>query len=166
LDLPVSVVVVNGLQLSSPDEKFFPAYFEDDDYAIRTSKGCLKAVKFDNIHLIHGQLNGSLGYYGSTFRYVNEVKKGSKDPRVFYAKKLLTAGLVASGIYMKKKWGVSNTSKNDCKSIKAMNNKNFTGRGECKRPFLKPFNISDNSLSYWELDHFAQSLVLKTAENI
>eukprot|EP00596_Hydrurales_sp_CCMP1899_P007639 CAMPEP_0119038176 /NCGR_PEP_ID=MMETSP1177-20130426/6903_1 /TAXON_ID=2985 /ORGANISM="Ochromonas sp, Strain CCMP1899" /LENGTH=200 /DNA_ID=CAMNT_0007000363 /DNA_START=413 /DNA_END=1012 /DNA_ORIENTATION=+ len=131
------------------DENFFPAYFEDDDYAIRVSKGIMQAVKFDNIPLIHGELNGSIGYYGSTFRYINQVKEGSKDPLVFYAKKLLEAGFINSGVYMKKKWGLTNTWKNDCKSIVAMNNKNFSGRGECKRPFLKPFNRTENSLSYW-----------------
>jgi hypothetical protein len=76
---------------------------------------------------IYGDVNGSLHYYGSTFKYTNQVKKGSNDPLVIYAKKLLEAGFIHSELYMTKKWGVRNTWRNDCKSIEAMNNKNFSG---------------------------------------
>jgi hypothetical protein len=142
------------------DENFYPAYFEDDDYAIRISKGMLHAVKFDNTHLIHGDRNGSLHYDSSTKKYADQAKEG-KDPLVISFEKLVKAGWINSENYIEKKWGAPNTWENDCKSIQALNNKNFTGRGECRRPFDRPFNRSENSLSYWELDDVARKNLLK-----
>jgi GT2 family glycosyltransferase len=44
------------------DENFYPAYFEDNDYAIRVHYSNYEARHLDNTPLIHGNVDGSKVY--------------------------------------------------------------------------------------------------------
>jgi GT2 family glycosyltransferase len=52
------------------DENYYPAYYEDDDYAIRVHHSGMKAIRFNDTALLHGELDGSLDYLSGIFSYL------------------------------------------------------------------------------------------------
>jgi len=49
------------------DENFYPAYYEDDDYAIRFSLTNLTALRFKHTPMMHGEMRGSAKYVSGIY---------------------------------------------------------------------------------------------------
>lgn len=138
------------------DENIYPAYYEDDDYAIRIRQtNFYKAKVFSDIYLLHGEINGSLDYlsgvYGSL--YSKQAYK-VKDESIEAWRKVHIQGIQYSKQYIEMKWNISlghfdDQIKSDCKSPKSINCEVHT----CLIGNQLPFNNSDYTLSYWELNH-------------
>ena len=53
------------------DENFYPAYYEDDDYAIRIHLSQhFYATKLENTPLMHGEIDGSKGRHFILHTYI------------------------------------------------------------------------------------------------
>ena len=69
--LCVVVVVITSL-VGYFDENFYPAYYEDDDYAIRIHlSNHFYATKLENTPLMHGEIDGSKGVFMSFISYIH-----------------------------------------------------------------------------------------------
>jgi hypothetical protein len=54
------------------DENFYPAYYEDDDYAIRIHLSQhFYATKLENTPLMHGEIDGSKGRHFTLHTYTH-----------------------------------------------------------------------------------------------
>lgn len=140
------------------DENFYPAYYEDEDYGIRVRLSGLKAVKFENTPMHHGELDGSKDYLSGLF---NELYLNPKqDEESLKWRKSHQRGVQHAHSYLERKWGVEvghfdsrgtfhsppkNVPKLDCKSVEGIN-------GKCHPAYTTPFNDSSMSIRDWQLD--------------
>jgi hypothetical protein len=156
------------------DENFYPAYYEDDDYAIRAYYAGMRAVVFNNTALLHGEIDGSKDYLSGVVASVYLSPGAKKDPAIIRWRKLFEAGVERSRGYINKKWGLALEDFNkkrrkrrgaedagkiteiDCKSAAGIN-------GKCRTLFTRPFNDSTRELSHWELDKENRNAILKAA---
>jgi len=145
------------------DENFYPAYYEDDDYAIRVYLSGLKAARFNNTALLHGKIDGSKDYEsGVALNLYFATNKA--DAAVVTWRRLFEAGVVHSEGYMRRKWGIdagkkkapTGAKKVDCKSVAGMN-------GACVVPYRHPFNDSRKPLSWWQLEQDGRDAILRKA---
>ena len=144
------------------DENFYPAYYEDDDYAIRVYLSGLKAARFNNTALLHGKIDGSKDYESGVALNLY-FAKNKADASVVTWRRLFEAGVVHSERYMRRKWGVDagkkapkGAKKVDCKSVAGIN-------GACAVPFRSPFNDSLKPLSWWQLEQGGRDAILRKA---
>ena len=140
------------------DENFFPAYYEDEDYGIRVGLSGLKAVRFDNTPLHHGELDGSKDYLSGLF---DELYLHPKQDEASNAwRKTHQKGVAYGHSYLEKKWGVEvghfdargtfhsppkSVQKLDCKSLEGINSL-------CVPGFTTPFNNASMKITDWELN--------------
>jgi GT2 family glycosyltransferase len=138
------------------DENFYPAWFEDDDYAIRVHHSGMKAVRYNDTPLLHGDINGSLDYVSGMMTTLYKTRRMGND--LWQWRKMFEAGQVFSKTYLESKWGIRITRRNrfDCKGIDSMN-------GECKTGFLTPFHNPQYNLSYWQLNETVRSIIVAAA---
>ncbi len=130
------------------DENFYPAYYEDDDYAIRVHhSGAFAAARFNNTPLLHGDLDGSKDYLSGLFTqlYLRPDKSAATDAW----RRSHELGVRRSVSYIESKWGIKtgdfkDKNKLDCKSVEGIN-------GRCSTGFSRPFNNPQHSLAHWEL---------------
>lgn len=129
------------------DENFYPAYYEDDDYAIRIHYSSYHAVRFNNTPLLHGEIDGSKDYLSGLFTqlYLRPEKNAATDEW----RRAHEAGMKVSVPYIEAKWGAKmgdfkSKTKLDCKSLEGINSK-------CITPYKRPFNDEKHNLSYWEM---------------
>ena len=130
------------------DENFYPAYYEDDDYAIRIHYSGYKAIRYADTPLLHGEIDGSKDYASGIFKEL--YWKPKNDDATKRWKKMFEFGVKTSTKYIASKWGLSFIGKSnklqlDCKTVIAINK-------ICKTPYTIPFNNSNHNLSYWNLD--------------
>lgn len=130
------------------DENFYPAYYEDDDYAIRIHYSGYKAIKFSDTPLLHGEIDGSKDYASGIFKEL--YWKPKNDDATKRWKKMFEFGVKSSTKYIASKWGLtfigkSNKLQLDCKTVIAINKM-------CKTPYMIPFNNTNYKLSYWNFD--------------
>ena len=87
------------------DENFYPAYYEDDDYAIRTHLAQMHALKFNDTALLHGEIDGSKDYLSGVFKelYIGPEKK---SPAMLKWRRMFEYGQAVSKTYIEKKWGI------------------------------------------------------------
>eukprot|EP00597_Dinobryon_sp_UTEXLB2267_P008438 CAMPEP_0170085274 /NCGR_PEP_ID=MMETSP0019_2-20121128/20198_1 /TAXON_ID=98059 /ORGANISM="Dinobryon sp., Strain UTEXLB2267" /LENGTH=236 /DNA_ID=CAMNT_0010301653 /DNA_START=401 /DNA_END=1111 /DNA_ORIENTATION=- len=130
------------------DENFYPAYYEDDDYAIRIHlSNRFYAAKLENTPLLHGEIDGSKDYLSGLFSQL--YLHPEKSPAVDAWRHSHELGMKVSVPYIEQKWGIKvgdfkSKTKLDCKSIDGLNN-------HCRVGFLTPFNDSTSNLSTWIL---------------
>lgn len=142
------------------DENYYPAYFEDDDYAMRVHLSGLHAARFNNTPLLHGTIDGSKDYQSGVAMAIYFVKD-DKDPAVVIWKQLFEAGIKHSEWYMHRKWGIAVNLKDkkkavDCKSVAGMN-------GGCEVSFRTPFNDTTKGLDHWTLDYQKRDEIYRAA---
>jgi hypothetical protein len=140
------------------DENYYPAYYEDDDYAIRVHHSGLQAVRFNNTPLLHGDIDGSKDYLSGVFANLYLSPGAKSDPAVKAWRRMHETGIRYSQSYFQRKWGVNLKDKRvkfDCKSVSAIN-------GDCRTTFSRPFNESGYSLSHWELDPVMRAAIVKS----
>lgn len=125
------------------DENFYPAFFEDTDWTIRTSLVTGSVVTtFTDVLMYHGDAE-----YDPNFKYKKNIK--SYVPGTYYLVSAIkdyipfrTEGNMYSKAYIQKKWGCDDRVAN------------------CE--YKTPFNDSSLPLSYWEKDvAWIQSLLTK-----
>jgi len=87
------------------DENFYPAYYEDDDYAIRIHYSGLKAIKYQDTPLLHGEIDGSKDYASGIFKEL--YWKPKNDLATKRWKKMFEYGVIVSTKYIASKWGLS-----------------------------------------------------------
>ena len=135
------------------DENFYPAWFEDDDYAIRVHHGGFKAIQYNDTPLLHGEVDGSKDYVSGMM--VQLYKTRHMDSSAWAWRRTFEASQGYAKGYLEHKWGIRITRRNrfDCKRIAAMN-------GDCKTGFLLPFNNAANNLSYWQLNQTARGVIM------
>lgn len=124
-----------GLQ----DENFYPAYFEDDDYAKRLRLSGWEAVQFKDVSVAHGeQRDGSADYVSGTSLGMRAMSKLSNATAWAQSKR----GWDANQHYMQLKWGLRDTQPDrSCKQAHEINTCNVT--------YGRPFNDKACDLSYW-----------------
>ena len=141
------------------DENYYPAYYEDDDYAIRVYQSGMHAARFNNTPLLHGTIDGSKDYESGVAKAIYFVKN-KKDPAIVIWRRLFEAGVKHSEAYLQRKWGIITNKKNpqkvDCKSVIGMN-------GGCNVPYRRPFNDSSKPLSWWVLEQDGRNSILQSA---
>ena len=141
------------------DENYYPAYYEDDDYAIRVFQSGMHAMRFNSTPLLHGTIDGSKDYESGVAKAIYFVEN-KKDPAIVTWRKLFEAGVKHSEAYLQRKWGIvtskNNKHKIDCKSVVGMN-------GGCSVPYRHPFNDSTKSLSWWILEQDGRNGILRSA---
>lgn len=130
------------------DENFYPAYYEDDDYAIRIHYSGLKAIRYPDTPLIHGEIDGSKDYASGIFKELYWKPKNDEATKKW--KKMFEFGVKTSTKYIASKWGLtfigkSNKLRLDCKTVVAINKM-------CKTPYKIPFNNTNYNLSYWDFN--------------
>lgn len=138
------------------DENFYPAYYEDDDYAIRTYLAGLKAHKFNNTALHHGELDGSKDYLSGLF--VSLYLHPKKDVATELWRKTHELGVKHGQTYIETKWNIKmgtfkNKSALDCKSLQGINSK-------CRPGYTLPFNKQNGSLADWTINEIARDKLL------
>lgn len=140
------------------DENFYPAYYEDEDYGIRVRLSGLKAVKFEDTPMHHGELDGSKDYLSGLFDelYLNP----KQDEASQKWRKSHQRGVQYAHSYLEKKWGVevghfdsrgtfhsppNSVPKLDCKSVEGIN-------GKCHPVYKAPFNNQSMVIKDWSLN--------------
>lgn len=146
------------------DENFYPAYYEDDDFAIRTHHAGFKALKFHNTSMLHGEIDGSKDYLSGIFSSLYMAPKSdSQDMDLIQWKKIHEYGTQLSKDYIEKKWGISMGSFKkksfDCKTLDGIN-------AHCQTGYLLPFNNNNNSntLASWTLDPDRRQKILNAGK--
>jgi choline dehydrogenase-like flavoprotein len=94
-----------GVEVVVYDENFYPAYYEDDDYAIRIHYSGLKAIKYQDTPLLHGEIDGSKDYASGIFKEL--YWKPKNDLATKRWKKMFEYGVIVSTKYIASKWGLS-----------------------------------------------------------
>lgn len=147
------------------DENFYPAYYEDEDYGIRVHLSGLKAARFNDTALLHGEIDGSKDYLSGTFDQLYLHPKQDLDALNWRATH--QRGVQYGKQYIEKKWGVSvgymdargsfhpARKKLNCKSLDGINKH----CGEAL-DFKAPFNDPSNSIHHWKLDQDARRAIL------
>jgi len=146
------------------DENFYPAYYEDDDYAIRVHLSGYRAMKFNGTSFLHGELDGSKDYLSGIFEqlYLNPDKKLLKSPAMQSWQKMFVKGQTVSKAYIEKKWGMHFDKKKKgytpCKSVEGINHL-------CKPGFTRPFNDPSLNISSWTLDANLRASIVQSGMN-
>ena len=156
------------------DENFFPAYFEDADYALRVSLSGFRAAHLPRTPLLHGALDGSKDYLSGLFEqlYLSPKVAGAELQR---RRQEHYRGVTAGKSYIERKWGVSvgrfredgsyqaptaaerkAAPQLSCKSVESINGEE---RG-CSSRHKVPFGKQGAGLGFWELDWAARGAVL------
>lgn len=147
------------------DENFYPAYYEDEDYGIRVHLSGLKAARFNNTALLHGEIDGSKDYLSGTFDQLYLHPK--QDAEALNWRATHQRGVQYGKQYIEKKWGVSvgymdargtfhaGRKKLDCKSLDGINKHCGAALG-----FKVPFNDPGNSIHHWKLDQDGRNGIL------
>ena len=139
------------------DENFYPAYYEDDDYAMRVHYSTFQAKRFEDTHLIHGHHNGSEEYHSGIKNELYERPQSTASVRLW--KEAFELGCVKSRVYFESKWGLNLTRSGNkpimnCKTVLAMNSL-------CHSPFTVPFNNTLYNLSYWMMTKEVETRIRK-----
>lgn len=145
------------------DENFYPAYYEDDDYAIRVHLSGFRAMRFNGTALQHGELDGSKDYLSGIFEqlYMNPDKKLMKSAAMQSWQKMFVKGQAVSKDYIEKKWGMHFDKKKKgytpCKSVEGINQL-------CRPGYTRPFNDPTLNLSSWTLDQNLRDSIIQAGK--
>lgn len=139
------------------DENFYPAYYEDDDYAIRSHLANMHAVKFNNTALLHGEIDGSKDYLSGVFKELY-LSPDKKSPATVRWRRMFEYGSKMSKEYIEKKWGISMDKKTkiECKSVLGINQL-------CRPGYKVPFNNPFHNISHWVLDESLREKIVNSA---
>eukprot|EP01038_Epipyxis_sp_PR26KG_P004874 gene4874-6830_t len=126
------------------DENFYPGFYEDDDYAIRISLSAFRVHHFNDVHLKHGEINGSVDYMSGLMTHLYHAKynKNQGQADVDHWRQKHQQGVKHAEVYISKKWGIHlNSKKLDCKPPSKIKS--------CVVPYRNPFNNNLLNISSW-----------------